>query len=149
MNHQISLWTHQNLQLARRVPGALEERRLSLCFEQGICRFHLIRSWWLCFLHENRLWTTISSSPPPYQQQLSYPKNLYRNEDDRKLPGEMVRARPVREGGRTSHYLPSFCTAAGKKGVSKSYLWWVFLTFPPHLSYSPSLRDFIRTLLVA
>lgn len=149
MNHQISLWTHQNLQLARRVPGALEERRLSLCFEQGICWFHLIRSWWLCFLHENRLWTTISSSPPPYQQQLSYPKNLNRNEDDRKLPGEMVRARPVREGGCTSHYLPSFCTAAGKKGVSKSYLWWVFLTFPPHLSYSPSLRDFIRTSLVA
>lgn len=98
------------------------KREDSLCFEQGICWFHLIRSWWLCILHENRLWTAISSFPPPYQQQLSYPKNLNRNEDDRRLPGEMVRARPVREGGCTSQYLLSFCTAAGKKMVSKSYI---------------------------
>jgi len=50
------------------------------------------------------------------------PQNLHRNEDDRKVSGELVRARPVRKGGCRSQALSFFCTAAAKNRVFKSYL---------------------------
>lgn len=112
------------------------KKSLSVCCEQ--CNLmvlpDLISNRWLYFLHENRLWTTVSSLSP-YQEQQSYPKLL----TEMKMTESYLGRQSEQSQWEDQHIpLSSFCAAADKKEVSKSYLWQVLLTIPPHVGYSCS-----------